>query len=49
LIIGLAGAQRDKQGRRLVGYEENKKIAWIITAAGIVVSMIFSSVSNALA
>jgi len=48
LILVLSGAQRDKQGRRLAGYDENKKVAWIVTAAGIVLSMVFSGVSNAL-
>lgn len=48
LIIVLAGAQRDKQGRTLAGYDANKKIAWIITAIGIVLSMIFSSVTGAM-
>ncbi|SDK90401.1 TM2 domain-containing protein [Cryobacterium psychrotolerans] len=47
LILVLAGAQRDKQGRKLAGYDANKKIAWIITAVGIVLSMIISGVTNA--
>jgi hypothetical protein len=48
LIIVLAGGQRDKQGRKLAGYDQHKKIAWIITAAAVVLSMIFSSVTNAM-
>lgn len=48
LIIVLSGGQRDKQGRKLAGYDQHKKIAWIITAAGVVLSMIFSSVTNAM-
>jgi hypothetical protein len=48
LILVLSGGQRDKQGRALAGYAEHKKLAWIITAAGIVASMVFSGVSSAL-
>ena len=45
LILVLAGAQRDKQGRKLAGYDQHKKIAWIITAALVVLSIIVSSAS----
>jgi TM2 domain-containing membrane protein YozV len=31
LILVLAGAQRDKQGRELAGYQQSKVIAWIVT------------------
>ncbi|MFP5358926.1 MAG: TM2 domain-containing protein [Actinomycetes bacterium] len=31
LVLVLVGATRDKEGRALAGYEENKKVAWIIT------------------
>lgn len=31
LIITLTGNQTDKQGRRLEGYQEGKKTAWIVT------------------
>lgn len=47
LIIVLAGAQRDKQGRRLAGYDQRKKVAWIVTAACIVLGVIVSGVSGA--
>ena len=33
LIMTLTGNQTDKQGRPLAGYRENKKTAWIVTAA----------------
>lgn len=33
LIITLTGNQTDKQGRRLEGYQANKKTAWIVTLA----------------
>jgi TM2 domain-containing membrane protein YozV len=47
LILVLTGAQRDKQGHTLVGYREHRKIALIITAAGILLSIITSSVNAA--
>ncbi|HJA38888.1 MAG TPA: TM2 domain-containing protein [Candidatus Brevibacterium intestinigallinarum] len=31
LIMHLVGASRDKEGRRLAGYDQHKKKAWIIT------------------
>lgn len=31
LIIVLAGGARDATGRTLDGYEQNKKLAWIVT------------------
>jgi TM2 domain-containing membrane protein YozV len=43
LIIVLVGGQRDKQGRKLDGYDKFKKVAWIITGAVIVLSMIVSA------
>lgn len=33
LIMVLVGATRDSTGRRLAGYDEQKKIAWIVTGA----------------
>lgn len=47
LIIVLAGAQRDKQGRRLAGVGKHKKVAWIVTAAWLVLSLIVSGASGA--
>lgn len=49
LILTLAGAQKDKSGHRLPGYDEHKKIAWIVTVACIGLGMIFGGVSQALA
>ena len=46
LILVLAGAQRDKQGNKLAGYDQYKKIAWIVTGALVVLSIIISSVSG---
>ncbi|MER2133091.1 MAG: Ltp family lipoprotein [Arthrobacter sp.] len=52
LIITLTGNQTDKQGRRLDGYQTNKKTAWIVTLALWVLSAFTSillAVSGALA
>jgi TM2 domain-containing membrane protein YozV len=45
LILVLVGAQRDKQGYRLAGYNQNKKVAWIVTAAVFVLSMILGAMN----
>jgi chemotaxis protein histidine kinase CheA len=42
LILVLANKQRDKQGLLLEGYNKHKKVALIITAALILLSMIFN-------
>ncbi|MGG7507771.1 NINE protein [Plantibacter sp. YIM 135249] len=47
LILVLTGAQRDKQGLKLAGYDQNKKIAWIVTAVVIVISSVISAVNAA--
>ncbi|MCC3275369.1 MULTISPECIES: Ltp family lipoprotein [unclassified Arthrobacter] len=44
LIITLTGNQKDKQGRPLEGYKQNKKTAWIVTVALWVVGAIVSIV-----
>jgi TM2 domain-containing membrane protein YozV len=49
LILVLAGAQTDKNGRALAGYEENKKLAWIVTATVFVISSVFSALSSVVA
>ncbi len=43
LILVLTGAQRDKSGRRLDGYEQHKKLAWIITLAAIALGILIST------
>ena len=48
LILVLTGTQRDKSGRALAGYNEHKKLAWIVTAVTIVLSTILSSGFSAL-
>jgi hypothetical protein len=53
LIITLTGNARDKDGRPLEGYPENKKKAWIITGivwlVGLVIGVLFTVMSLALA
>lgn len=53
VIMILTNNLKDAQGRDLVGYEENKKIAWIVTAAlwgvGVVVSLVSSLGSTLIA
>ena len=48
LILVLTGSQRDNLGRPLAGYNQNKKVAWIVTAAGILLSMLVSTGFSAL-
>jgi hypothetical protein len=49
LILVLVGAQRDREGRPLVGYQEHKRVAWIVTGALIVFGLVSSTVSNLVA
>ncbi|MCC3295663.1 Ltp family lipoprotein [Arthrobacter sp. zg-Y411] len=44
LIITLTGNQKDKQGRPLEGYKQNRKTAWIVTAIVWVLNVILSVV-----
>lgn len=39
VILTLTGAQKDKQGLKLQGYDQHKKMAWIITAILFVLSL----------
>ncbi|MBM7829362.1 hypothetical protein JOE59_000067 [Agromyces cerinus] len=47
LILVLAGAQRDRQGRNLDGYAKHRKLAWIITGVVLVLSLIINVVNAA--
>ncbi|WP_298860760.1 TM2 domain-containing protein [uncultured Microbacterium sp.] len=47
LIIILAGAMRDKAGRALAGYDKTKLIAWIVTAAVVLVSVASGAINGA--
>lgn len=44
LIITLTGNQKDKQGRPLTGYQQSRKMAWIVTAVIWVLNVIVSVV-----
>jgi len=46
LILVLTGTQRDKQGHRLAGFDQHKKIAWIMTAVLVALSIIISSLTG---
>ena len=45
LIITLSGAQRDKQGMPLNGYQQHKKLAWIVTGAVIALGILIGALS----
>lgn len=45
LILVLAGAQRDRAGQRLAGYDKYKKLAWIITGAVLLLGVIINAVT----
>lgn len=47
LILVLAGAQRDKAGLRLAGYEQHRKVALIVTVIVVALGMIVSAFNNA--
>ena len=49
LILVLVGAQRDVHGRPLVGYQEHKRVAWIVTGALVAFGLVSSAVSNLVA
>ncbi|TQL47156.1 TM2 domain-containing protein [Homoserinimonas aerilata] len=46
LILTLAGSQKDKQGLRLAGYAQHKKIAWIVTGIVLALSIITGAVNG---
>lgn len=46
LIITLTGSQRDSQNRPLTGYEENKKVAWMVTGIVIAISLVFRVIGS---
>ncbi|GEA82225.1 TM2 domain-containing protein [Cellulomonas uda] len=45
LILVLAGAQKDKFGRPLQGYDQHKKLAWIVTGVLVVLGIISSALN----
>ncbi|MGF2949175.1 Ltp family lipoprotein [Microbacterium alcoholitolerans] len=46
IVMVLAGATRDAGGRRLAGYQKHRKIAWIITGALVLISLISGAVGG---
>ncbi|MDQ0375830.1 TM2 domain-containing protein [Cellulomonas humilata] len=46
IILVLAGAQKDKVGRPLAGYDEYKKTAWIITGVLFLLSAILGAING---
>ncbi|WP_235523392.1 TM2 domain-containing protein [Cellulomonas sp. Root485] len=46
IILVLAGAQKDKVGRPLAGYDQYKKTAWIITGVLFVISSIIGAING---
>lgn len=49
LVFLLAGLTRDVDGRGLYGYEEAKKIAWIVTGALLAASLVAGAMNAAMA
>jgi hypothetical protein len=49
LILVLVGAQRDVEGRPLVGFQEHRRVVWIVTGALVVFGLASSAVSNLVA
>jgi hypothetical protein len=49
LLLVLTGAQRDRDGRPLEGYEEHRRVAWIVTGALVAFSLLTSIVSSVVA
>jgi TM2 domain/Protein of unknown function (DUF2510) len=49
LLLVLTGAQRDRDGRPLEGYEEHRRVAWIVTGALVAFSLLTSIVSSLVA
>lgn len=49
LILVLTNGTRDKKGHALVGYDENRKIAWIVTGAVIALGIVLNLVNGATA
>jgi TM2 domain/Protein of unknown function (DUF2510) len=46
LVLVLIGAQRDLEGRRLDGYEEHKRVAWIVTGTLVALGLLSTVVSS---
>ncbi|SFR83534.1 TM2 domain-containing protein [Agromyces sp. CF514] len=49
LILVLTGSQRDSRGFKLAGYDQYKKIAWIVTGSVVALGIIINIISGAAA
>ncbi|MBT2517587.1 NINE protein [Streptomyces sp. ISL-90] len=49
LLLVLFGAQRDRDGRPLEGFEEHKRIAWIVTGGLVALGVVSAAVSGIVA
>ena len=49
LLLVLTGSQRDRDGRALEGYEEHRRVAWIVSGALVAFSLLTGTVSNLVA
>ncbi|MFE5670863.1 TM2 domain-containing protein [Agromyces sp. NPDC056523] len=47
LVLTLTNAQKDKDGRRVVGTRQEQTIAWIVTAVGILLGWVMGAVTQA--
>lgn len=45
LILTLTGAQKDKRGLPLNGYQQHKKLAWIVTGAFVILGILIGALS----
>lgn len=48
LILVLTGAQKDKQGLRLAGYQQHRVLAWVVTGVLVVLSAVSNIVAGTL-
>lgn len=46
LVVVLTGGTRDSQGRALNGYQEQRKIAWIVTGVVVAISLISGAIGG---
>ncbi|RXZ45788.1 TM2 domain-containing protein [Agromyces binzhouensis] len=49
LVLTLANSAKDAEGRRVIGTRQEQTIAWIVTAAVVVLGWIMSAVTQSLA
>jgi hypothetical protein len=47
LVLTLTNSQKDKDGRRVLGTRQEQTIAWIVTAAGILLGWVMGAVTQA--